>query len=178
MLLNLKELFKERGTTDSAEYLARAITQRGEVFFTSDGRFSTHDLLEALLVPYSPAKVYLSTYSITEFPARILKTLQDEGKIEELHMLIDREFPRRYPKVDQFLQELCTSIGYTAVHAKILVIETKREIVLVLGSANWTVNPRLEAGVITRNKDVVIEFKDKILTLIHEANRGTIKAGV
>lgn len=167
MLLDIKALLKNKQNMDSAEHLAEMIRCQEQVFFTSDGLFSTHDLLEALLKHFCPANLYLSTYSITEFPARIISSLQDANKVNELHMLLDREFPRRYPKVDQFLQELCTTIGYTAVHAKIMVLETPKESLMVMGSANWTVNPRLEAGVITKIPGVVADFKHKIISYIN-----------
>lgn len=165
MLFDLDTIAPENNEAGLPELVDRLI-HFGQVFFTSDGNWSLHDLLEELLKTFRKGKLYISTYSITEFPARRLSIAKDAGDVCELHVLLNSEFEKRYPKVNQLMQGVCNSIGYAAVHAKILVIETDHCCVTVLGSANWTVNPRLEAGVMTTDPQIAEEFKAKILSLI------------
>lgn len=166
MLINLDELINPNAQHENDLPKLIAAWQERTVFFTSDGKWSLHDLVEEALRVVGPSAIYIATFSITEFPARRLCTLIDEGLITSLHLLIDIQFPNRYPNVHQFLQGMGAKLGYTAVHAKFIVIESAAgKMLMALGSANWTVNPRLEAGVVTPNEVVSASFKQKILSL-------------
>lgn len=142
----------------------------GQALFATTGEWSLHEMVEVLLQNVRGATVYISTYSLTEFPVRVLSNLIDEGKIAALHVLVDYQFQKRYPKVNQFLQEITANVGYAAVHAKILVIDCATPVTIV-GSANWTVNPRLEAGIVTKSKDAAEAFIDLIKQNIYDAER-------
>jgi hypothetical protein len=166
MLFDLANIQPAPEENETLSALCDRLIHFGQVFFSTEGEWSIHDLLEELLKHFSPAKLYISTYSITEFPARRLCAFKDQQKVTELVMLLDREFEKRYPKVNQFVQSFADRVGYSAVHAKILILEMENCCVTVLGSANWTVNPRLEAGVITTDPQVADEFKSKIISLI------------
>lgn len=140
--------------------LVNAALEGKEVHFVTGGKWSLHQLLEAALAVTGPAVLHLSTFSITEFSARLLAGHLDAGRLRELHMLIDYRAKVRYPEVYQLAANVATSIRLTPVHAKVMVIEGEHCTLSLQGSANWTDNPRIESGVLTRDQHVADFYKD------------------
>lgn len=130
--------------------------------FVCDGSWSTHDLLLMLMPIYGPCKVWLTTYSITEFPARILAGFVESKLITELNVLMDYRAKDRYPAVQQLMSNIST-IRLTPIHAKVLILESEDKCITLLGSANWTTNKRIEAGVFDRSA-AVKEFHKSWIT--------------
>lgn len=121
--------------------------------FVSDGSWSMHDFLLGIIDNYPNAFVYITTYAITETSARILCDLLQQDKICMLNILGDYRIKDRYPAVEQLLQMNATVKG-TQIHGKVLVIATESKVLTMLGSANWTTNPRIELGVIDQSQEV------------------------
>lgn len=133
------------------------------VHFRSDGQLSMHDFLitgieylKTIVDPsfHSSCVVHLTTFSMTEFSARILAQLKDSGDISELHILIDKEAQIRYPNVNQLITNVCDTIGHVSIHAKVLLIKMGSASLTMLSSANWTKNPRIEVGVIDSDLNI------------------------
>lgn len=143
--------------------LARCRDNASPFHFVSDGSWSMHDFLLGIIDDYPQAKVWLSTYAITETSARILCDLQHQGKISKLNILGDYRIKDRYPAVEQLLQSNATLRG-TQIHGKVLVINAQDQYLTVLGSANWTTNPRIELGVIDQSADVANFHSEWITT--------------
>lgn len=125
-----------------------------DVHFVTGGKWSMYEFLERALKVTGPAQLWLSTFSITELSARMLSAHQDAGDITELHMLIDYRAKVRYPEVYQLASNIATRIRQTPVHAKVMVLHGLHATITMVGSANWTENPRIEAGVITCNTQI------------------------
>lgn len=123
----------------------------GTQYFITNGNWSLYDLLLKIsekISGRSPLEVFLTFYSMTELSARILAKLVQAGSICQLSMIYDRKSEIRYPNVHQILRSLGTMTPLH-VHAKILVIRSqdRKNYVTVIGSANWTRNPRVETGI-------------------------------
>ena len=59
------------------------------VFWVSNGNWSMHELLLAMLNITGPADVWMSTYAMNETAERIVSQLKDENVIEHLYCLLD-----------------------------------------------------------------------------------------
>lgn len=135
------------------------------VHYLSRGDWSMHDLVMELLKKYSPADVFISTYAIRETPVRQLIMALDSGKIRQIHMILDYRAKVRTPEVFFLAQQKMTSIYLMPIHAKVCVIRTAEASISIIGSSNWTTNPKVEAGVISMSKEIAhfhIDWMTKI----------------
>ena len=133
------------------------------VHYASLGDWSTHDLLFFLLEQTGPARVYFTTWAISEYAIRQLYGFIEHGLILELKGIFDYRNGIRKPAELQFLQKITTDIKAAKCHAKVTVIENDNWGISVVGSANYTRNPRIEAGVLCCDKSVAAFHRDWIL---------------
>ena len=133
------------------------------VHYASLGDWSTHDLLFFLLEQTGPARVYFTTWAISEYAIRQLYLFIEHGLILELKGIFDYRNGIRKPAELQFLQKITTDIKAAKCHAKVTVIENDHWGISVVGSANYTRNPRIEAGVLCCDKTVAAFHRDWIL---------------
>ena len=133
------------------------------VHYASLGDWSTHDLLFFLLEQTGPARVYFTTWAISEYAIRQLYQFIEHGLILELKGIFDYRNGIRKPAELQFLQKITTDIKAAKCHAKVTVIENDHWGISVVGSANYTRNPRIEAGVLCCDKAVAAFHRDWIL---------------
>ena len=133
------------------------------VHYASLGDWSTHDLLFFLLEQTGPARVYFTTWAISEYAIRQLYQFIEHGLILELKGIFDYRNGVRKPAELQFLQKITTDIKAAKCHAKVTVIENEHWGISVVGSANYTRNPRIEAGVLCCDKTVAAFHRDWIL---------------
>ena len=152
---------------DKLQLLIDAIKTNEQVHFVSDGDWSLHDLVMSLIpLCGSAVELYLTTYAIREFPVRQLILAQERGDIKRVVMLLDYRAKVRTPEVFQLAKMNVDSIYLTSIHAKVTVIRAKDCCFTIVGSANWTQNPRIEVGLIRKAEaDAVfhIEWIEKIM---------------
>lgn len=117
--------------------------------FVSEGRFSGHELLLYLLKSRPKSKIYIATWKISEDPARLIINARTQGLIDELHILVERRMTIKSPNALQLVQYNSNSFGMADCHAKVFVIEHDSFPVSVVMSANFSNNPRIEAGCIS-----------------------------
>jgi len=130
--------------------------------FVSLGDWSTHDLLFFLLEQTGPARVYFTTWAISEYAIRQLYNLIEQGMILELKGIFDYRNGIRKPAELQFLEKISTDIKPAKCHAKVTVLVNDNWGISIVGSANYTRNPRIEAGVLFTLKDVATFEKNWI----------------
>lgn len=116
--------------------------------FTTAGAWSMHQLLEYILLKTGNARVWMTTWTITEEPMRALLDMIQKRMISELNAVLDYRIERRKPEAFQLANNIITRIKLTKCHAKVLVIRNETWDVTIMGSANFSKNPRIEAGVI------------------------------
>ncbi len=151
---------------DKLMKLISAIEQNEHIHFVSDGDWSMHDLVMQLLLKYKPAQLFITTYAIREFSIRQLILAQERGDISNIKMLLDYRAKVRTPEVYHLASMNIDSIFLTSIHAKVTVIKSKVGYVAIVASANWTQNPRIEAGVLSTNKDIAefhINWIEKVM---------------
>jgi len=130
------------------------------VHYATGGRWSAHELLQFIVERTGPARVSISTWTITEAPVRALLALRQAGLITELTLLFDHRIRTRCPKAVQLVAALGAHVHLAKCHAKVTVVENDEWAVTVLSSQNYTRNPRIEAGVI---------FTDRASAAFHRA---------
>jgi hypothetical protein len=116
------------------------------VHFYTTGAWSMHELVAYCLRQTGPSRVTLSTWTITETPARCLMALKDDGLITSLSCVIDQRVRVQSPKAHQLLEAISDYLAEARCHAKTVVIDGGRFPITIVASANMTKNPRYEAG--------------------------------
>lgn len=134
--------------------LVELLFVESSVFWVSEGEWSMHQLLMALLDKVGAANVYISSYAMGETPARILANLKSGGLIKHLICVLDSRVEVRTAGSLQLMKGICDQYALIATHAKVTLIETESHTISCIGSANYTENKRFEAGCITLNKEV------------------------
>ena len=115
--------------------------------FVTQGKWSTHELLSAILRHTGPAAVELATYSMTEDPVRMLVNYLNDGSITELLAVCDKRFRTQQPQAMQ-LAEANFPIALIDIHAKCMTVHNADWDISVLMSSNFTRNKRMECGII------------------------------
>lgn len=136
-----------RSIKDLQECVGELIPNQAQQFATA-GTWSLHQLLEYILRKTGPCKLWMTTWTITEEPMRILLSLIREGLILELNAVLDYRIERRKPEAFQLASSIMTNIRLTKCHAKVVVLKNDQWNVTILTSANFSKNPRIEVGTI------------------------------
>ncbi|WP_374949616.1 hypothetical protein [Mucilaginibacter sp.] len=132
----------------------------------TDGAWSNYDLLEYILVITGAAEVSFTTWAISEVAINRFLTWKAAGMITELNAVIDVGLRNRKPAVFQQAVAAFPNLSIGHIHAKATVVISGTHHITLIGSANYTKNPRKEVGAI---------FWDESIAL---ANAGWIKEEV
>jgi hypothetical protein len=125
--------------------------------FSTAGAWSLHDMIALTCQKIGASRLFLSTWTITEEPMRTLFQLIQEGRITELNCLFDYRIEKRKAEAFQLAKVNAARVKLTKVHAKVAVLLNDQWGVSIIGSANLTKNPRIEAGVLSTCR-AVAEF--------------------
>ena len=143
------------------------IKQGGSSHYASLGDWSTHDLLFYLLNITGAARVYFATWAISEFAIRQLFNLVESGLILDLKGIFDYRNGTHKTAELEFLRKISTNIKAAKCHAKVCVIENDAWGIAIVGSANMTRNPRIEAGVICADRKIAVFHRNWILNELY-----------
>lgn len=145
--------------------------QQGKSYdFVSLSEWSTHEMVFHLLGLIGPANLYVATWSMSETPARMLVEAMQAGIIGELHCLFDYRIKVRYPGVHDYVKQHFTTCGIGNSHAKVTVLMNQTWAIRIVGSSNYTNNPRIEAGVLSAGRAVSELHRDWILAELNGEN--------
>lgn len=128
------------------EEVIPTLEQNKTYHFFSSGQWSTHELLEYLLSKTGPATVSIAVWSISEIGARKLVQLKEQGLISHLQTVFDYRTNTRHPGALHLVRQACDRFRTLPCHAKITVISNPQWNICIIGSPNYTNNPRPEAG--------------------------------
>lgn len=145
------------------------LTHNAVVLLSSEGEWSLHDLLHRLLSFTGPADVAIASFSISEEAIRCFFSEIESGKIKTLRCLLD--YTMRSHKIDlmMFLEIVATDVRTSPNHSKIILIENDTWKVAVIGSANFTPNPRLEIACVFTTLKEFDSIKSKFLDVWNKA---------
>ena len=119
------------------------------VDFCTAGELSIFQLVQYALTVTGPADLYLSTWTIKEDPARSLIQLKEKGTIKNLYGIFDQRIKTLDAGHFHLIETGMTKFALTKNHAKVVVIEGKELSLCIVSSANFSNNPRIEAGFIS-----------------------------
>ncbi len=139
----------------------------GQLHFCTKGKWSNHEVLKAIVQIAGPGRLTLSTWTITEDPIRTIVQMKSEGLITELNCILDYRINDRRPESFHLLKSNSNRITLAKCHAKALVFQGEHRVFSMIGSANFTRNPRIEVGLIS-NDSSLAEFHLKWMNEILE----------
>jgi hypothetical protein len=122
------------------------LVQDKTYLFSTAGRWSQYELLNYILLQTGPAEVYLSTWKINMDAAVNLYALCKNGLVTELNCILEKRIPVTSPEAVELVRMHADRIKITDNHSKVMVVLNDDWGVSVIGSANMTTNPRIEAG--------------------------------
>ncbi len=154
---------------DKLKLLLQRIQPGKTVYYLSDGDWSMHDLVMELVKKYKPAELFISTYALREFSVRQLILSIDRGEISSVNMLLDYRAPVRTPAVYEMAKMNFNKIYLISIHAKITVIKSDIGSITIVGSANWTKNPKVESGVVSCSAEVAAWYIDNLKKIMADA---------
>lgn len=145
------------------------------IHYATCGEWSMHDLLFHILEQTGPAEVWLTTWSGSENAFRqIIEKIKDKT-ITKLSCLFDWRLKVRRPEVFELAKFNISDIKMSSCHAKVTVIQNQDWHIAVITSANYTNNPRIEAGVISCDKSAAEFHKSWIEQEIQNADPFWVK---
>lgn len=130
--------------------------------------YNMHDVFADLIKLSGPASVKIISYSITEFPLRILSQFQAKKIITKLDMILDFTVSRT-PPLKQFAKHFANRVRFTDNHSKILLIKNDNWNITHIGSANFTRNNRYEQGTILTYRSQYDEYSSWFETMFENA---------
>ena len=150
MLKNKEKIKTKVGkATQKVQEVIGEITMNETIPYVSMGEWSSHDLLFHILKQTGLANVYISTWSVSEDAVRQLIAKLKGSQIAKLFCVFDWRVKLRRPEAFELARFNIADIRLTTCHAKVTVIQNENWSIAIVGSANYTSNPRIEAGVIS-----------------------------
>jgi len=124
------------------------------LFFMTDGAWSNIQLIEYILRYTGPANVFFTTWSIAADTISALNAWKESGQILSIWAILDQGIRNRKPEILQQATGSFTNLKLIKCHAKVTVIQNESHSIVLMGSANFTRNPRKEVGMIIKNKEL------------------------
>lgn len=137
--------------------------------YYSEGDFSMHQLIEHLINQMGEVSVVLSSFSITELAVRTFYRLIEQKKIKQISCLFDFTVKRHKVSLLFFISNVVKNIAIAKCHAKIVLLYNDKQFISVISSANLNINDKIEAGIISSNKQTFDFFYNK---LTHSISKG------
>lgn len=137
--------------------------------YCSGGEWSTHDLIFFLLSKIGPSNLTAATWSVSEAATHKLIEKMEDGLITGTHFLVDWRVRVRTPAFLAVAKHRFSDVRVGNCHAKIFVLDNPGWTVSVVGSANFTNNPRIEAGHLSTNEVIGNFHKNWIISEINRA---------
>lgn len=142
-----------------------------DIHFSTDSRWSLHELIVYCLKHTGPAHLYFCTYAIKEYQARLFANMQRDGLIQDITTLVSYRIGTFDPGAEQLLKGISKSMGYMRTHAKLVVLQNEFWSVAITGSANLTTNTQADVGVITCDKKIANHRIDWIIKNIQNETK-------
>ena len=137
-------------------------------FFTH-GKWSSHELILYMLSISGKAKLITTTFSLSETTVIYFANAVKAGYISSFDLLINTSAKNMKLSQLLFAQNIADSIHLLNVHMKITLIENEHWKIVINQSANTTINPAWEAGVISTCPNLFEMYKNHINTAFEKS---------
>jgi hypothetical protein len=152
-----------KNVSNDIDSIYQSVEQNEVTAFWTDGHFSLYQLIATVLSVIGPSHLHFATWSITEEPIRAIWQMKENGLIKSIFGVVDHRIKVNSPKGFQFATSFFDELILAKSHAKITVLTAETQSVAIIGSANWTKNPRLEAGIIIKSDEISEFYKNMLL---------------
>ena len=141
-------------------------------YFVSRAHWNLHELVQHFALQLDKPDLYFTTWAMKEQPARALLDMCRRGTLGNVYCLISDRMPGNDREALQLLYPVLKGQKELKLHAKVAVLMDDTKGIVILGSANWSANPRIECGVVTHDYGVASCFKNWITD---EIGKGTTR---
>ncbi len=117
-----------------------------QAYFSSE--FQLYHLLEFILEQTGPARVILTTFSVSEEFVRKLVQMKNSGLISRLAVIADHRTAVKALRLTLFTNNVAEELLLGNNHAKVMLVENGSWKVSVVTSQNQTRGNRIECGMI------------------------------
>jgi len=125
------------------------------------------DLLEWILEQVGTAKVWQTSFSISEEFLRRLFFIEKSGRVSEFNLVLDHKATNKTLKLWSFMTQVIERTYLTDNHSKILLVEADSgQTVAVVTSQNLTRGNRHESAVISTDKAIFDTLHSEVDDLI------------
>jgi len=123
-----------------------------QAYFSSE--FQLYHLMEFILEQTGPAKIVLTTFSVSEEFVRKLVQMKDKGLIQSLTIIADHRTAVKALRLSLFTNSIAEELLLGNNHAKVLLVNNENWKVSVVTSQNQTRGNRIECGMICTLPDI------------------------
>ena len=125
------------------------------------------DLLEWILEQVGTAKVWQTSFSISEEFLRRLFFIEKSGKVSEFNLVLDHKATNKTLKLWSFMTQVIQRTFLTDNHSKILLVQAENgQTVSVITSQNLTRGNRHESAVISTDPAIFATLHAQVTDLI------------
>ena len=150
---DINDILNPLATTASQAYLSNAV--------------QVADILEWILEQVGSAKVWQTSFSISEEFLRRLFFIEKSGKVSEFNLVLDHKATNKTLKLWSFISQVIQRTYLADNHSKILLVEAESgESVSVITSQNLTRGNRHESAFISTDKVIFDTLKKQVDDLI------------
>lgn len=150
---NINDILKPLSSTTSQAYLSNAV--------------QVADILEWILEQVGSARVWQTSFSISEEFLRRLFFIEKKGKVSEFNLVLDHKATNKTLKLWSFITQVIQRTYLADNHSKILLVEAESgECVSVITSQNLTRGNRHESAFISTDKGIFCPLKQQVEDLI------------
>ena len=126
------------------------------------------DLLEWILEQVGMAKVWQTSFSISEEFLRRLYFIEKSGRVAEFNLVLDHKATNKTLKLWSFMTQVIERTYLTDNHSKILLVQAESgQTVSVITSQNLTRGNRHESAFISTDKAIFATLHAEITDLIN-----------
>ena len=126
------------------------------------------DLLEWILEQVGTAKVWQTSFSISEEFLRRLFFIEKGGKVSEFNLVLDHKATNKTLKLWSFMTQVIERTYLTDNHSKILLVQAENgQTVSVITSQNLTRGNRHESAFISTDPAIFARLQAEITDLIN-----------
>lgn len=146
--------------------------------FATAGSWSTHDLIFHLSDMLGPFHLIGATWSMANHTVELFLNAIEAKILKSMHFLVDWRVQVRTPNAYNLMKfNDNVNLKVCSCHAKVAVLEFENCSCAIVGSANFTSNPRMEAGVIDTTTEAAQFHKSWILAEMKGAKPFGIDGG-
>ena len=142
-------------TPKELDRITHLIEKNFTIEYVTHGAWSTHHVLEKVLMRTGKADITIATWAITEKPLKKLHKLKTLGLIGSLNGHFEEKIKKHHSKALSFANELFDSITFSKCHAKVMLVENSDWNISIVTTSNWTTNKRTEVGILNCSMESV-----------------------